>query len=190
MREMKANKTRWHIYTDMSQVDWNEDGSCWAEIGGGRKRWFPKNHRVTVALRESLTLDKLQKEIESTDVLRGGYYQRTVYYRDEEGKVCIPPDPSMVPEGRERLEVKNLTEAKALQREMTTELRRQFEEDHATEYLDQAQGNPREQLLRVLADPKSNYERDMVGYMLEVLDKEEKDRREVDAETTLRWMGT
>jgi hypothetical protein len=144
-----------------------------------------------VALRKSLTLDKLKSEIESTDVVQGGYYQRTVYYRDEENKICIPPDPSMVPEGRERFEVKNLTEAKALQREITSDIRRQFEGDHeVTEYLDEAQGNPREHLLRVLSNPKSNYERDMVGYMLEVLDKEARNREEVKAESTLHWLGT
>lgn len=175
----------------MADVDWNEDGSCWAAIGGGRKRWFAPKHRVTIALRNSLTLDKLRHEIESTDVIKGGYYQKTVYYRDEENRICIPPDPAMVPKGRESLVIKNISEAQALQREMTAQEQERFSGDaEATRYLDEAQGGPMEVLKEIYRNPKSNFERDMVSLMLEDLNREARDRENIEAETTLHWLGT
>lgn len=173
----------------MADVDWNKDGSCWAAIGGGRKRWFPPKHRVTLALKQSLTLDKL--EIESTDVLKGGYYQKTVYYRDEEGKICIPPDPAMAPKGVELLTVKSIREATRLQKEMTEQEREKFSGDaQATRYFDEAQGEPMRHLEEIYKNPKSNFERDMVSLMIDDLRQEERDRENIQAETTLHWLGT
>lgn len=154
---------------------------------GARSRYIDFKDSRAEIIAKGLTLDKLS----STDVVKGGYYAKTVYYRDEEGKICIPPDPSMVPKGREAITVKNLKEAQALQKEMTEETRRQFSGDaDATRYFDEAQGEPMRHLEEIYKNPRSNFERDMVSLMIEDLNREARDRENIQAETTLHWLGT
>ncbi len=131
---------------------------------------------------------RLILDIPENRVVQGGFYQKSVYYRDEEGRICIPPDPKMVPKGFEAKVVKNEREANALNRELTAQLSRQFEGDQMTEFMDAAQGDPRKHLLQL--NPISNFERDMVCRMIEVLDQEERDRNRVSVDHHFAWQGT
>lgn len=171
----------------MSQVDFNADGSCWIEVKAGRKRWFGKDHAATKAARNGLTLDGIGK---AQRAFAAGTHEHMIFYRDAEGKVGIPPDPNMIPAGCQKFEVKSLAEADALSREMTNDLKRQFADDAATDYFEDAQrdenGNtPREVISRYATS--TEYEREVRVEMLKHLDKLADDRNKVDTNVFFDW---
>lgn len=162
-----------------SSVDFNEDGSCYVEIRAGVKRHFPKDHRVTKMARNSLTLDLINAA--KKENTRGGKGV-TVYYRDESGKICLPPHPDMVPKGYDRLEAKGPSGQDRLTREMESDLRSQMREDGVTSFIEESEGNPSDYLRKM--HYKSPLERELVGEMLKSLDREEEDRKRVSTSVT------
>lgn len=169
-------------------VDWNEDGSCWIEIKAGRKKWFGKDHVATKAARDGLILDGLHK---TQRAFAAGTHEPVVYFRDEDGKINLPPDPSILPPGVERMEIRSLAEADNLTREMTAELRERWSYD-ATEDLDNmardVNGNtPRDLVEKEHLSPLTDYGREVTGKMLEELDREARDRKSVSANVFFQW---
>lgn len=173
-----------------TKVDWNEDGSCWAEIRAGRKRYFGKDHVITKRLRENLTLDGLSINQRAN---ASGTHEPMVYFRDSEGKINIPPDPSLVPKNCERLEVRTLREADALAKEMTAVLQESWSHDaEVTAQLDMMAVDENGRTPRqIVADehnrPISDYGREVTAEMLRALDREEADRQRVSANVFFNW---
>jgi len=161
-----------------TSVDWNKDGSCWIEIAPGRKKLFGKKHPATLAAKNRLTLDYIREA--KNNKTRGGRGV-TVYYRDESGKICLPPSPDLAPKGYVIHEASGPIAQDKLCREMERDLRADYGNDYMTAYMDSEQGNPRDVLARTHA--MSNLERDLIGAMLEDLDKEESKRQRVNCNT-------
>lgn len=169
------------------KIEITDDG-CWIEIKAGRSRWFPKGSRAYEAARQGLILDGLQK---TQRAFAAGTHEPVVYYRDEENRICIPPDPNIIPPGMERIEIKSLREADSLCREMTQEMRNRFSYD-ATPALDDMSRDksgrtPREVVLAENNNPLTDYGREVTGAMLEALDREERDRKNINANVFFRW---
>lgn len=170
------------------KIEFCEDGSCWIEIKAGRSKWFPKNHDATKAARQGLILDGLHK---TQRAFTQGNHEPVVYYRDEEGKINLPPNPDMLPPGVERMEIRSLSEADALCREMSTELRSRFDYDSTADLDDMARDScgrtPRQVVQEENNRPLTDYGREVTSAMLEQLDREEADRRDVKANVFFRW---
>jgi hypothetical protein len=169
------------------KIEFCEDGSCWIEIKAGRLKWFPKNHDATKAARQGLILDGLHK---TQRAFTAGSHEPVVYYRDEEGKINLPPN-AEVPQGYERREIRNLREADALCREMSQELRDRFAYDATGDLDDMARDqnglSPRDLVLRENMNPLSDYGREVTAQMLKELDREEADRKNVAANVFFHW---
>jgi hypothetical protein len=122
---------------------------------------------------------------------RDRHDKKTVYYRDEEGHVCIPPDPSMVPPGYTPLVVDNIRQAEALGHEVAQEQLEKFKDSgEFTERLEEMAGNPRQQLISAQLTARTNKERDFIREMVKELDKEAAKRENVRSEAHFHFMGT
>lgn len=157
-----------------TKPEFTDDGGCWVEIRPGRKKLFGKNHPVTQMARSNLTLDFIKEA--KKEGSRGGKGV-TVYYRDETGKVCLPPSPDMVPKGYDRLEAHGTRGQDLLAKELERDAKAQFGEDHFTAFMDERQDNPRDFLARTHC--MSSYEREFIGAALKAMDEAEADRRRI-----------
>jgi hypothetical protein len=161
------------------QVEINEDGSTWVEIRAGRKRYFGPKHAVSIAVRgNSLKLDELINPIDRDHTKR-------VVYRDADGKYGVPPDPNVIPEGCERIEINSLAEEDRIAGEMRRDIERDFADDREmTRQLDRAfadkNGKTPREIIASSGAYKTDFGREMCHAMLESLDAEERNREKVN----------
>ena len=121
---------------------------------------------------------------------RDRHQQKTVYYRDAEGKVCIPPDPNMIPAGYTAIKIESVREAEALQREVGEDYRQRWS-DHGefTQMMEQSLDNPRRQLIDRMQVTKSNLERDTIRELVKDMDNTQSQRENVRSEARFEWLG-
>lgn len=163
------------------------DYGYWVYPKDGRCRFISFDSPSGIRISQGLVLDSVGK---SKRAFATGTHEKMVFFRNAEGKVGIPPDPNMIPIGCQKFEVKSLAEADALSREMTNDLKRQFADDAATDYFEDAQrdenGNtPREVISRYATS--TEYEREVRVEMLKHLDKLADDRNKVDTNVFFDW---
>lgn len=160
-------------------IEINEDGSTWVEVRAGRKRYFGPKHPVSLAVRESRPkLDDLLNPLDRDHTKR-------VVYRDKDGKYGIPPDPNMIPEGCDRIEINSLAEEDKIAAEMRRDIEKDFANDREmTANLDRAfadeNGRTPREILASSGAYRTDFGREMCHAMLEALDTEERNRERVN----------
>ena len=154
-----------------------------------RNRFIPCSKQELAELKASIALDISSDAIEKTKrAFKQGSHEKSYYYRETDGTICIPTDLTEVPAGVNLEEIDNLATADRIAKEMSEQHYRRFQ-DHGefTRALEQQLGNPRQHLVERLQNPKSNYERDMVRSMLEELDSGKHDLSRLQSESYFHW---
>lgn len=153
-----------------------------------RRRLVLCSRKESLAKQKELKALEIIRSMEATRILAQNSV-KTVYYRDEDGKICLPPN-GVVPAGYDREEIKSISEADRLCREMSRELKEKFDYD-CTDYLDHIQrdknGNlPRDVIVSEMQRAGA-YGKEVAEHMLKVLDQEERDRKSVNTNVFFRW---
>src|SRR6266487_3533530 len=149
---------------------------------------FGNRLRFVSATPEELSqLDLLSLE-KTKRAFKRGSHEKSFFYREPDGTICIPHDPSDVPIGTRLEEISDLASADRLSKEMAGQHYRKFQDDGAfTEMMEQNLGGPRKALVDRLQNPKSNYERDLVRHMLSELDNSRHDLSRIESESHFHW---
>ncbi len=159
------------------------DTGYWVRFGN-RLRFVPATQEELSQM-DLLALEKTKR------AFKRGSHEKSFFYRDEEGVICIPHDPSDVPKGTRLEEIDNLASADRISKEMSEQHYRKFQDDGAfTEMMEQNLGGPRKALIDRLNNPKSNYERDMIRGMLSELDNSRHDLTRIESETHFHWRNS
>lgn len=154
-----------------------------------RKRFVPCSKKELEEIKASLAVDISTEALEKTKrSFKQGSHEKSFYYRDEDGTICIPADPKDVPAGVRLEEIDNLAAADRVAKEMSEQHYRRFQ-DHGefTKALESQLGSPRQHLIERLQNPKSNYERDMVRSMLKELDSGAHDLSRIQSDSYFHW---
>jgi len=156
------------------------DYGFWVKFGA-RSRFVPASKE------EMAEFDLLQLE-KTKRAFKRGSHEKSYFYRDSEGTICIPHDPSDVPIGTRLEEISDLASADRLSKEMAEQHYRKFQDSgQFTEMMEQNLGSPRRALIERLQNPKSNYERDMVRHMLSELDSDKHDTSRIESEAQFHF---
>lgn len=111
-----------------------------------------------------------------------------VLFRNSNGDIGVPPDPSVIPDGCTAFTVDNLRDADRVAAEMTSQLRKSWSDDgDFTRRMDAEYGNPRSRLIEQMANPKTEFEREVIRGLISDLDKEEGDRERISGEVHFDW---
>lgn len=116
-----------------------------------------------------------------------GTHEPVWYYRDDSGRVCIPPDKEAIPPGVARLSINNLRDADRLTKEVRDDLQAKFAGDSFTEEMEANLGSPRKALLDRMAVTHSNFERDTIRLLIKDMDNEENKRQSMEAHAHFHW---
>jgi hypothetical protein len=151
--------------------------------------WVRRNNRLRFVMcsPEELTSLKLDSLDKTRRAFAEGTHEPVTYYRDAEGKVCIPPTADTDTGGFERLQINTLADADRICREVQQDYYERFSNETFTEDMDKNLGDPRGVLNSRLSVSRSNLERDTIRGLLKELDKEEDKRRSVYTEAHFRW---
>jgi hypothetical protein len=104
---------------------------------GNRSRWVPATPE------EMAEFDLAQIE-KTKRAFKQGTHEKSYYYRDESGTICIPSDPSCAPQGTRLEEIDSLASADRISKEMSEQHYRKFQDNGAfTEMLESSLGSPR-----------------------------------------------
>lgn len=117
-----------------------------------------------------------------------GTHEKSYYYRDENGTICIPPDPSLVPKHYHLEEINSLAQADKISKEMAQQHYERYQDNGAfTDMMERVLGNPRKHLIDRMQNPKSNYERDLCREMIKALDDGSLDLTRIESSAYFRW---
>lgn len=142
---------------------------------------------IRASQQEMHEFDLLQME-KTKRAFKNGTHEKAYYYRDEQGTICIPPDPALVPEGYQLETIDTLASADRVSKEMAAQHYERYQDNGAfTEMMEHNMGGPRKALIERMQNPKSNYERDMVREMIKALDSNSMDLTRIDSNAFFRW---
>ncbi len=115
--------------------------------------------------------------------------KKAVYYRDEGGTICIPPDPGMVPAGYTAITVESIREAEKLSKEVAADYYNRFQDHGAfTTSMEDALGDPRRRLLDRMGVTGSNLERDVIRELVKDMDKEASARQNIRSDAHFKFL--
>lgn len=174
------------FYLGSMKVEPTAEGNFWIYPRHGRGRFILAGSSTARAITEG---HSISLTIAAGERMAAGTHEPLVYFRNEQGKIGIPPDPSMIPTGFERLEARTLADVDRMMAEMSRESLADFtdEEGAFQEGLDAIIGNPRQHLVSQLGRSISNKERDVIHVMLKELDHEQAQRQKIT--TDVRHYG-
>jgi hypothetical protein len=156
------------------------DHGYWVRFGN-RLRFVPATAEELARL-DLVSLEKTKRSF------KRGTHEKSYYYRDEEGNICIPPDPKEVPAGVRLEEIDSLASADRVSKEMAEQHRRRFQGSaEFTEALEKQLGSPRQHLVDRLQNAMSNYERDLCREMIAELDNGKHDLSQVQSDAYFHW---
>lgn len=170
------------FYLGSMRVEPTDSGNFWLYPRYGRGRLILAGSSTAKAITEGR---EISMAVAAGDRMAAGTHEPLVYFRDESGKIGIPPDPSMIPAGMERLEARTLADVDRMMAEMSRESLADFtdEEGAFQEGLDYIIGNPRRHLVQQLGRSISNRERDFIHEAIKDLDYEQGQRQKITTET-------
>lgn len=155
------------------------DHGFWVYPKEGRGKFIPFGSPTADRINAGLSLDTLDKRRRTE---KNGCIEPVIYFRDEDGKIGVPPDPSMIPEGAVVLTATSLGELDKLSSEMQRELHASWKDNGFTAEMEEMMGLPRKQLVGEMANA-SPYGREVIRGLISALDKEESDRDRIQANT-------
>lgn len=163
-----------------------ESGGFWVYARTGRGRFYAKNSSVAQSILSGQNLTKLH---DAQVRLAAGTHEAVAYFRDENGRIGIPPTPnSPIPADCIRFEARTLKEIDSLSAEMTRESLRDWESSQEfTDGLNDALGDPHGDLKHRLMTSRSDKEKDVIRLMLADSDREDRNRANVSANTIFRF---
>lgn len=162
-----------------------DSGGYWIRVREGRSRFIQANSETAKRIASGYELTKLDA---AARTMAAGTHEPVVYFRNADGKIGIPPDPSMIPFGCERLEARNLRDLDKLSAEMNQDHYRDFQDDGAfTEGMDEMLGSPRQYLVdRLQQGGLSNLNRDLIHECIKHADFEASQRQKITTDTRFR----
>ena len=160
-----------------------ESGGFWIYLRAGRARFVPAGSSTAQAIRNGQAIENLER---SRRNFAEGTHEPLVYFRNASGKIAIPPDPTILPPGVERLEANSLRAIDSVMRELNLDHLRDFEDTGEFQAgLEEMAGSPRQYLVDRLnsGDSMSNIQRDTMRLMISELDDEQRNRGRITSET-------
>lgn len=148
------------------------NGGYWLQVRHGRSRFIPKDSDTARKIEAGYNFTKLDA---AQRTMAAGTHESVTYFRNSEGNIEIPPDPSFpTPANCERFTANNLRELDRLSAEMDREMERKFEgEAQWADTMQDVMGNPRQALVdRLGQGGLSNLGRDIIREMISQHDKE------------------
>ena len=153
------------------------------EVAGKNTCFVPAGSSTAQAIRNGQAIENLER---SRRNFAEGTHEPLVYFRDASGKIAIPPDPTILPPGVERLEANSLRAIDSVMSELNLDHLRDFEDTGEFQAgLEEMAGSPRQYLVDRLnsGDSMSNIQRDTMRLMISELDDEQRNRGRITSET-------
>lgn len=146
-----------------------------------------RQYFIPATQEELSNFDLIQLE-KTKRAFKQGTHEKAYYYRDENGTICIPPDPALVPKGYNLETIDSLAAADRVSKEMAAQHYERYQDNGAfTEMMEQNLGGPRQRVIDRMQNPKSNYERDLCREMIKALDSGSLDLTRIDSSAFFRW---
>lgn len=154
-----------------------------------RKRFVGCSKKELEILKLELNAEESAERMARTRrAFKQGTHEKSYYYRDADGTICIPPDPSLAPAGVALEEIDSLKTADRLSKEMSEQHLQRFQDNGMfTETLQQMFGDPRKALVERMQNPKSDYERDLIRIMLNELDSSRHDLSRIESNSYFHY---
>lgn len=160
-----------------------ESGGYWLYPRASRARFVTADSSTAQAIRNGQAIENLER---SRRNFAEGTHEPLVYFRNASGKIAIPPDPTILPPGVERLEANSLRAIDSVMSELNLDHLRDFEDTGEFQAgLEEMAGSPRQYLVDRLnsGDSMSNIQRDTMRLMISELDDEQRNRGRITSET-------
>ena len=152
------------------------DHGFWVEYKTGRSRFIVATEQEM----QEFDLALLEKKKRA---FKAGTIDPVQYYRDDSGRIGIPAEPGLLPEGvrpDQVFQATSLPELDRLSKEMSDDYRKEWQDNGAfTEMMEEQMGSPRSRLVSQMMNPKTEKEREVIRILLQELDKESADRQRV-----------
>jgi hypothetical protein len=163
-----------------------ESGGFWVKFREGRSRFFAAGSDMALKLQAGQAFEKIE---ESRRAFAAGTHEPVVYFRNEDGKIGVPPDPSMIPAGCVRYEANNLAEIDRISAEMDRDHYNDFQDDgRFTAGMDDWLGGPRQYLVdRLQQGNLTNKHRDVIHAMIRDADYEAGQRQKITTRTAFHF---
>jgi hypothetical protein len=163
-----------------------DNGGFWCEFKPGRSRFFAAGSDMALKIQAGQAIEKLDA---SRRAFAAGTHEPVVYFRNQDGKIGVPPDPTMIPAGCVRYEANNLADVDRISAEMDADHYQGFQDDGAfTRGLDDFLGEPRKYLVdRLMEGALSNKHRDVIHEMIKDADFEAAQRQKITTRTAFHW---
>jgi len=163
-----------------------DNGGFWCEFKPGRSRFFAAGSDMALKIQAGQAIEKLDA---SRRAFAAGTHEPVVYFRNSEGKIGVPPDPSMIPAGCVRYEANSLSEVDRISAEMDRDHYSEFQDDgRFTAGMDDFLGEPRQYLVeRLMQGGLTNKHRDVIHAMIKDGDHEASQRQKITTRCGFRF---
>ena len=153
---------------------------------GARGRFIPYGSETARRIEAGHALTDIDR---TRRAFAAGTHEPVVAWREADGTLSIPPDPSFAPPpDAERFEIRTLAEADRVAAEERQRILSKWQGDEEfTRTMDATFDNPRSQLITQMLNPKSEMERDVIRLVIKELDEMESQRQNVEAHAFFHW---